>query len=295
MYGTCSSSLRFHARLLVVFGLLLLAWPVMAACSGAAPPASQRPTPSPEPPLRIAGTRKALPALQKVAEAYRRSQPAASFQFDLDIESLPAIREVAASTLDLALSSRRLSGAETPPLVVQRTFVRDAIVFAANASAAVPGVSSAHIRAIYGGRVTNWEQLGGAAGPIIVLDREASDSSHQQVLLKVLDGTSIGARTAVYYSSEEMLDALETTPGALGYSALGLLRQRQPRSVQVLALDGVTPNAETLTSGVYPWLMPFYLVHRADPSPALDRFLGYLWGPDGRRVLEEYGYGAATD
>lgn len=281
------------SRRCMIFVLLITSL-TLAACAEIGRNIGPLPASSPEPRIRIAGTRKALPAIQKLAEIYRGSYPGATFEFVSDIESIPAIREVGAGTLDLALSSRPLSSVEPAMSVVARPFARDAVVFATNPSAALPGLSSAQIRAIYGGQVTTWEQLGGASGPIILLDREASDSAHEQVLLKLLDNTPIRARTVVYYNSNELLDALETTPGTLGYSQLGLLRLRQPGAIRVLALDGVTPSPERVSDGTYPWSMTFFLVHHVNTSPAVRRFLDFAGGRDGRRVLEEYGYGAAT-
>ncbi|MCL4466730.1 MAG: substrate-binding domain-containing protein [Chloroflexi bacterium] len=275
-----------------ITGLLVIL--VLVGCSGSGSIAQPSPSPASESPLRVAGSAKALALVQKLAQAYENAYPGVTFKFDSGIDSIPSIREVGAGTLDLGLSSRDLPETEAGAPVVVRRFASDAVVFAANASAALPGLSSEQIREVYGGRVTTWEQLGAVAGPIIVLDREESDSAHQ-VLLKVLDGTPIQARTVVHYKSKDMLDALETTPGTLGYANLALIRLRQSPSIRVLALDGVSPTPETVVDGTYPWQQPFYLVYHRNPSPSVHRFLDFIRGPEGRGVLEGAGYAAVTN
>lgn len=279
-------------RLPVALLLLSIAIAVVG-CSAAGPVVPPAPSPPAEQPLRIAGTAKALALLRSLADAYRLKHPEAVFQFDSGIDSTPAVREVGDGSLDLAIISRPLTPEEAAIPVAGSAFVRDAIVFATNSSVSLPGLSSAQIRDIYGGVITSWQQVGGPAASIIVFDREASDSGHLKVAQEVLQGKPIAARTVVYNKSNDLLDALDTTPNALGFSQLGLLQSRRSRSVRILAMDGVTPAPDTVAQGTYPWHMPFYLVHNENRAPqALRAFLEFAYGSEGKRIIQENGYGA---
>ncbi|MBI4277291.1 MAG: substrate-binding domain-containing protein [Armatimonadetes bacterium] len=241
--------------------------------------------------MRISGSGEGLPVVQKLAEAYTRERGDARIEFAAGVNTGGAIRGVAQGTLDLAVSARPLSPEEAREALVSRPFARDAVVFAVRLPNPVLGLSTSQVRAIYGGIATNWQQIGGPAEPIIVLNRNEGDSGHG-VLMKIMNGQPVRARTVVLNKSKDMVAALESTPYALGYAAAGLLRIYQARNVRVLALDSVMPSADSIARGTYPWHLTYALISRRDASPAVARFVDFAAGPAALPVLKEYGYAA---
>ncbi len=277
-----------------VAAVTVLASFALMACSAGAEREPVTPTPAPETALRISGSGTALPLVQKLAEAYRRDNPAAQFEFPTGTNSGGAIRGVAEGNLEIAVTNRALSEPEAAQALEYHAFANDAVAFVANTAGPLPSLSTAMLQEIYGGRVTNWQQLGGQPAMMIVLDRDADESMRKLVLLRLLNWQTVQAPAVVLTSARDMLSALENTPNAIGYSSLGLLRMQRPKNVQVLALDGVAPSDETLAAGAYPWRMTFGLVDRDDAPPAVHRFIEFVKGPAGSRILAEYGYVATT-
>ena len=66
-----------------------------------------------------------------------------------------------------------------------------------------------------------------------------------------------------------MLDAVRSTPGAIGYVTL---RHLEP-GVKVLNVDGVEMSRSTMLSGRYPLARSFYLVVHMKSSPVAERFI----------------------
>ena len=192
--------------------------------------------------------------------------------------------------MDLAVANRPLSKIEPKEALDYHSFAQDAVAFVAHKPSPVQKLSSAQVRDIYGGKLKNWQQLGGPAEPIIVLDRDPDESARKLVLIPFMDGRPVQAQTIVIDKAKEMVEALESTPNALGYSSIGLLQTMQSGQVQVLSLDGTIPSAKAVAQGTYPWYLTLGLIHRRNAPLALASFVEFVLGPEGRQVLEEYSY-----
>jgi phosphate transport system substrate-binding protein len=263
----------------------------LASCT--AIPSSQSPqvsVPSSVHVLRVSGSGTALPVVQKLAEAYTQKHPSSKFQFEPGTNSAGAIRGVVTDNLDLAVVNRPLSKAEAKADLDYHPFARDATAFVAHKPVPVQELSSAQIQDIYAGKLTNWQQVGGQPAPIIVLDRDPDESARKLFLLPFMQGRPVRAKTVVLSKSKDMVESLDSTPQALGYSSIGLLQIMQARQVQIVSLDGKIPSAEAVDRGTYPWYLTFGLVHHRHPAPALRDFVDFTISPEGRQVIEKYGY-----
>jgi phosphate transport system substrate-binding protein len=157
----------------------------------------------------------------------------------------------------------------------------------------VQSLSSSQVRDIYGGSLTDWSALGGPAGPIVLLDRDPDEPMRSLVLLKLLDGRPVQARTTVLTKAIDMVTTMATLPDALGYTTLALLHIQDHTDVRVLALDGVVPGRESVTSGAYPWQLTYSLINRPNPSVTAQRFLDWVRGPQALVILSQYDVAAA--
>ncbi len=273
-------------RLLLRSALVLL---VSLALSGCATP---QPTivpsaPKPETIIRASGSGAALPFVQKLAEAYQRDHPQTRFQIDGGTNSGGGITGVLEGTLDIGAVNRPLDETEARQLDY-RAFARDALAFAAHAPSPAQGVTTNQLRDLYGGSLTNWRELGGNAAPIIVLDRDTEEVQRKLVLLKLLDGRDVQARTTVFTKAGDMVLGLKDTSASLGYSPLGLLRLAASPEIQVLTLDGIAPGGPAVEQGQYPWYLTYGLVFSTDSSPAVRDFATYAASPSARQVLDKY-------
>lgn len=270
--------------------VMLLLSLTLASCTPDPQQTKSSSLPSQATTIRVSGSGTALPLVQKLAEAYTQKHPETQFQFEPGTNSGGAIRGVMNGKLDLAVVNRPLSQIEAKEALDYRPFARDAVAFVAHKPVPVEALSSSQVRDIYSGKLTNWQQLGGKAAPIVVLDRDPDESARKLVLVPFMNGQPVQAQTVVLSKAKEMVQALESTPNAVGYSSLGLLQVIQARQVQVLKLDGTIPSAKSLALGTYPWYLTFGLVRHRNASPAVQSFVDFTIEQEGRQVLEKYGY-----
>lgn len=282
-------SIHLQARGLALAGLTSLLT-VVGCVFGSGTGAVASVPPSPLPALRLSGSGSALPAVQKLAEAYAREHPEARFHVEGGTNTGGAIRGVLDGTLDIAIGNRLLSAAEAGEPVTYRAFARDAVVFAVHMPNPVSALSSTQVREIYGGALSDWGQLGASPAAIIVLDRDEDESMRRLVLLPLMADRPVEARTTTLSSASDMAFALDRTPNAIGYSSLGLLRILEPRFISVVALDGTVPDRERVVTGLYPWYLTLALIHRDDAPERVLRFVDFALDAEGAQVLAVYGY-----
>ncbi len=174
----------------------------------------------------------------------------------------------------------------------------DALVFLVNADNPVDSLTLDELRGIYTGEISNWSEVGGDDLKIIPFQRNAESGS--QVLMEklVMDGTEMMAPPEGYMlgSMGDLMDAVkqyDNSANALGYSVYYYAHDMQMADgLKLLQIDGVAPNAETIGSGEYPFLNPYFVaIDAAEPEDSLTRVLyDWLLGPEGQQLVAMQGY-----
>lgn len=204
---------------------------------------------------------------------------------------------------DLTLSARppsaseRKLAAEKGVNLILKPIAMDAFVFLVNRKNPVKSLSRAQVRDIYEKRVVKWDDLGWAGGQIQAFRRQRDSGSRElfdQLVMGVAE-TGDDDRNADLYSSGMAGPFNQVTRDAagIGYSVYYYehFMAASPYT-RLLAIDGVEPSFETISSGAYPWVTPVYAVCRegvpAD-SPGM-RLLEWLLTEEGQSVVLESGY-----
>lgn len=271
-------------RRLIKLGILLMVLSVGALGAGAC--ASRAAPPSVT--LRVSGSGEALPLVQRLASEYSKRHPEVRWQFEAGVNTGGAIRGVGEGTLDLAVAARPLSDEEAREPLDYHVFARDAVAFAVRDPNPLQELTTDQLRAIYGRQGQSWQAFGGDDTPVLVLDRDADDSTRKLALMLVLGDRPVRANTIVLTKAREMVQALEGTPSSIGYASLSLIRLLSPRDVRVLALDGVMPGRASIAAGSYPYTIAFGLIHRRDASAGIRDFVEFARGPRGAEIAERY-------
>lgn len=270
----------------------MLAYAAILLCligAGCAPQASKEPAERTH--IKVSGSGTTLPLVRLLASAY--PDRSVEFEYLPGLHSAAGIEGVASGAIDIGLVSRELTDEERALGLTYTVLSNDGLVIAVHPSVGVRELTTEQVRDIYRGRYSNWKELGGADLPIVVLDRN-EDESAKIVLRKYVLGSSleVTASAAVLSHEPDMISALSSTPGSIGYFSLGAaVHQRVP--VDVVALDGVRPSIETLLSGEYRVVRPLGIVTRPDAGPAVKKFVQWAAGPEAQVAMEREGYAAA--
>ncbi len=177
-------------------------------------------------------------------------------------------------------------------------FAIDGLVFVVNADNPVDSLTTEQIQKIYTGEITNWSQVGGDNVDIVPFQRNEEAGSQTAFKNLVMKDLPIMTPPTDYVVDSMMglIEAVESyndSPGAIGYTMYYYANDMEMADgLKILAVDGVTPSADTIRSGAYPFLNNYYVVMKAglpadDPTSVL-----YHWilSDEGQKLVSHEGY-----
>lgn len=241
--------------------------------------------------FKIGGTGNALGAMRLLGTAYTRLHPGTPVTVLPSLGTSGAVKAVPKGAIDIGLSSRPLTEEETRAGAVATEYARSPLVFAVSLKSKVTALTLDQVADIYVGKLTHWPD-GTQIRPVL---RQAGDDNTRQIrqISTVLDHALSVAeqRPGMPFATndQEAADKLETIPGALGVTTLGLLRA-EDRHLRPLTLDGVEPSAANGAAGRYPHVKRLYLITRAEPSAEVRQFIDFVKSPAGRDILARSGH-----
>jgi phosphate transport system substrate-binding protein len=240
--------------------------------------------------IRIGGTGGILQAVRLLGDAYRKSEPACPVRLFPSLGSGGGIKAAIAGNLEVGLSARPLTAEERGEGAVETAICRSAMVFVTSGKKPVPGITSAQLVEIYGGKLTRWPD----GSPIRLVLRPEGDSDTVQLtafspaMKQAVKAALARPGMILALTDQEAADAIQKVPGTLGTSVLSLILAEK-RPLKALPLDGVTPGPKAVADGSWPFVKTYYAVTGPSPSPCVRRFLEFLRSPAARRVLLQAG------
>ena len=175
---------------------------------------------------------------------------------------------------------------------------RDALIFLINSANPVDSVSSREIVDIYSGKITNWQEVGGRDSTILAFQRDRESGSQNLMRQLVMQGVPLKEAEESYMLGEmgELIEAVASydySADALGYSVYYYAsNMKNEPNLRMLGIDGVIPSTETIRSGAYPYINPFYAAIRADEKPGSPAYRLFEWltSPSGQSLINYMGY-----
>ena len=177
-------------------------------------------------------------------------------------------------------------------------FAIDALVFIVNAENPVDSLTQDQLRGIYNGTITNWAEVSGENLDIVAFqrDEEAGSQTAMENLVMMGEPMAEAPREMVRGEMGDLVEAVaafEDSPAAIGYTMYYYAHNMaMADGLKILAVDGVTPQADTIRSGEYPFLNSYYVVTDAGRGANDPAKLLYDWilSADGQRLIEHEGY-----
>jgi phosphate transport system substrate-binding protein len=158
---------------------------------------------------------------------------------------------------------------------------RDGIAIIVGDDVSVDHLSLDQLRAIYQGRITNWTQVGGTSGSIIVYSREEGSGTRLEFERMVMGSRPLNARARITVSSQQIVEQVQATPGSIGYVSSGYLQGR----AHVLSVEGQYPDKAAIARDQYPLRTTIYLVGLTEPEPANRTVFGWMQSLPGQAVV----------
>lgn len=238
--------------------------------------------------LSMNGASGMVPLAQELVRAFETRNGASPFAVGRGSSSGSALRAVAAGRLDVGLSSKLPSKADRAAGLESVEVARTAVVFAVHASVkGVTGLSRAQVCAIYAGKVTHWQAVGGPRLAILPLSRYPK-STPTKIVRKHVACFREGPGVLRLVKAGDMAKALASKPGTIGFTNLSVVQQHAG-AIRALALDGTAPTPANLQSGAYPMIRRFFLITKGAPAGPVADLAAFVKSAEGARVIRASG------
>ncbi len=176
----------------------------------------------------------------------------------------------------------------------------DAFVFIVNEANPMDNLKTEEVVDIYTGDITKWEEVGEWDAPIEPYVRNRNSGSQELMNRFIMKDKEMGdfpEPTSQFKAMAPLIDGVSTNQYSIGYTLfyykLNMIdRRERMNNVKVLALDGIAPSEETISSKEYPHVFNIYAVVRKDLDRTSSEYKIKQWltSDQGQSLIREAGY-----
>jgi len=204
-----------------------------------------------------------------LGEAFEAENAGVSFTYN-PTGSSSGIQAVAEGRCDIGLASRALKDEEKAQGLAETVLAYDGIAMVVHPDNPVSDLTLEQIAAIYTGQITDWSEVGGSAGPIVLIGREAGSGTRDG--FEAITGTEGSCRYRQELTSTgDVITTVSGNPNAIGYASLASVGE----NVKALDVGGVAPSEDAVKNGTYAIQRPFMLVTK-DGTPLSETAQAFL-------------------
>ena len=189
---------------------------------------------------------------------------------------------------DIGLASRALKDEEKASGLTETIVALDGIAVIVNADSKVADLTVEQIGKIFTGEITDWSEVGGDAGTISCIGREAGSGTRDG--FESITGTKDACKLDQELTSTGgVIEAVAGNPNAIGYASLSAVEGKN--TVKAVTVGGVACTEETVLDGSYAIQRPFVLVTKTGEtlSPAAQAFFDYATSSAASQLIKAAG------
>ncbi len=260
---------------------------------------------------------KGSDTLVNVAQAWAEEYKAAKADVAVAVSGGGSGTGIAAminGTVDIANSSRSMKDKEMKKAKemgqdpVEHVVGYDALAVFLHKDNPINELSYNQLGKIFGrgGDFTKWSDLGVSvpgcgSDKIVVVSRQNNSGTYayfKKAVLKsaakagVIVKGSFRQGTLDMHGSKDVVDLVEKTPCAIGYS--GLAYATDHVKLACIATDNggdcVMPSVETASDGSYPIARPLFMYTNGEPTGEIKAYLDWILSDEGQCIILEKGY-----
>ena len=188
-----------------------------------------------------------------LTEGFAEVEPGVTVSYD-PTGSGAGITGATDKTLDIGLSSRALKDDEKAD-VDGTTIALDGIAIIVNNASKVEDLTVDQLKQMFTGEITNWSEVGGDDGEIVLIGREAGSGTRDgfESIVDVKDSCKYAQELT---ATGAVISAVEANSLAIGYASLSAVGD----TVKMVTVGGVECSEETVKDGSYEVQRPFVFV-----------------------------------
>ena len=188
-----------------------------------------------------------------LTEGFAEVEPGVTVSYD-PTGSGAGITGATDKTLDIGLSSRALKDDEKND-VDGTVIALDGIAIIVNKASKIEDLTVDQLKQMFTGEITNWSEVGGDDGEIVLIGREAGSGTRDgfESIVDVKDSCKYAQELT---ATGAVISAVEANPLAIGYASLSAVGE----TVKMVTVGGAACSEETVKDGSYEVQRPFVFV-----------------------------------
>jgi phosphate transport system substrate-binding protein len=245
---------------------------------------------------------------QAWAEAYQTVDPATVVAVSGG-GSGTGIAALINGTVDIANTSRAMKEKEMNLAIdgghnpIQHIVGYDALAVYLHADNPLSSISIEQLAEIYGdgGGFTNWTDLGVEVPgcedqTMVVVSRQNNSGTYAYFRQTILGKGDFRLGTRDMHGSKDVVDLVENTPCAIGYSGLAYATDHIKSACISKRTGGACtePSVSTASDGSYPIARPLFMYTNGEPSGYVGDYLNWIKSDTGQCIILEKGYAPAN-
>lgn len=224
--------------------------------------------------LVLTGSSTVAPLAMEIGKRFEARNPGVR----VDVQSGGSSRGIADARSDMAdigMVSRALKAEEGD--LTAYSIGMDGVSMIVHRSNPVAALTDDQIRAIYTGKITNWNAVGGPDRRITVVSKAEGRSTLELFLHYTgLQNRDVRAQVVVGENQQD-IKTVSGNPGAIGYVSIGSAEYEETHGtpIRLLPIGGVAATVANVRDGKFPLSRPLNLVTRGKPGALAQRFITF--------------------
>ena len=152
----------------------------------------------------------------------------------------------------------------------------------------ISDLSEDQVRAIFRGDITNWQEVGGADKPIVLVTRLHCKDRPGHWKLILPDAKEFRQQRLNVKSAAAMVQRINDFGSAIGHTG-STWKFKPTDRVKAISINGIAPTAENLANGTYPFYRQLSAITNNAPSNDVIKLIEQAqFGPSFHKVAKEY-------
>jgi phosphate transport system substrate-binding protein len=258
--------------------------------------------------LELEGSTAFSPVAREIGQAYASTCKAAAIGVD-PITTFVGLDDVDSSGHGSAVPQIAMSDGAAPngyPALIGHPVAVIVFGVVVNRQVGVFNLTTSQIRDIFSGKITNWDQVGGANLPVRIVARTASSGTRRAFDTEILGRAEPAfssynclTKNAVPASpvtkcevadTGTLLERVNDIPGAIGYAQVS--DAATYTNLEIVKLNGWDPDINALEAGDYPFWTTEYLYTYGTPAAGslAAAFLSFMKSDTAGDILRSQDY-----
>ncbi|CAG7644822.1 Phosphate-binding protein PstS 1 [Paenibacillus solanacearum] len=225
--------------------------------------------------VTASGSSALLPLVKAAADEFMKKNPKVTINPTAG-GSGTGLKNVADGTSDIGNSDIEAGPEYKDKNLVDHVVAIAPFALIVNKNVKIDNLTKKQAADIFQGKITDWKEVGGEPGKIVVIHRPDSSGSRALVKQIVLNNQEFTKDGVTQESSGAVATSVGQTANSIGYVDTPYLND----SIKALKFEGVAFSKETIKSGTYPLYGVEHMYTKGEPKGATKAFLDYIMSPE---------------